>query len=42
MTNKDRVAQEEKRKRENKEKLWFQNSVNDSIFFKITGVVTSK
>jgi hypothetical protein len=42
MTNQQRTSQETQRKRENKEKLWIQNSVDDLIFPKITGVVTSK
>jgi hypothetical protein len=42
MTNQQRTTQATQRNRENKEKLWIQNSVDDSIFSKITGVVTSK
>jgi hypothetical protein len=42
MTNQQRNTQAEQRKRENKAKFWIQNSVDDSIFSKITGVVTSK
>jgi hypothetical protein len=42
MTNQKRTAQETQRNRENKAKLWIHNSVDDSIFSKITGVVTSK
>jgi len=42
MNNPERIAQAEQRKRENKAKFWIQNSVDDSIFSKITGVVTSK
>ena len=42
MTNSQIIAQETYRNKENKEKLWIQNSVDDSIFSKITGVVTSK
>jgi hypothetical protein len=42
MTNQQRTAQATQRNKENKEKLWIQNSVDDSIFSKITGVVTSK
>jgi hypothetical protein len=30
------------RNRENKDKFWIQNSVDDSIFSKITGTATSK
>jgi hypothetical protein len=42
MNNQERTAQAEPRKRENKAKFWIQNSMDDSIFSKITGVVTSK
>jgi hypothetical protein len=42
MTNQQRTAQATQRNRENKAKLWIQNSVDDSIFSKITSVVTSK
>jgi hypothetical protein len=42
MNNQQRNAQAEQRKRENKAKFWIQNSMDDSIFSKITGVVTSK
>jgi hypothetical protein len=42
MTNQQRTAQATQRNKENKEKLWIQNSVDDSIFSKITGIVTSK
>jgi hypothetical protein len=42
MTNQHRTNQATQRNRENKEKLWIKNSVDDSIFQKITGVVTSK
>ena len=42
MTNQQRTAQETQRNKENKEKLWIQNSMDDSIFSKITGFVTSK
>jgi len=42
MNNEERVVQEEQRKRENKAKLWIQNSLDDSILSKIPGVVTSK
>jgi hypothetical protein len=42
MTDHQRNAQAEQRKRENKAMFWIQNSVDDSIFSKITGVVTSK
>jgi hypothetical protein len=31
MTNQERNAQETQRNKENKEKLWIQNSVDDSI-----------
>jgi hypothetical protein len=42
MTNDQRIAQETLRTKENKAKFWIQNSVDDSIFSKITGVGTSK
>jgi len=42
MTNQQRTAHATHRNRENKTKLWIQNSMDDSIFSKITGVVTSK
>jgi hypothetical protein len=42
MTNQQKIAQETQRNRENKAKFWIQNSVDDSIFSKITGVSTSK
>ena len=42
MTNQQRTAQGTQRNKENKEKLWIQNSVDDLIFSKITGIVTSK
>ena len=42
MTNQQRIAQATQRNKENKAKLWIQNLVDDSIFSKITGVVTSK
>jgi hypothetical protein len=42
MTDQQRNAQEKRRKRENKANLLIQNSVNDLIFSKITGVFTSK
>ena len=42
MTNQQKVAQATQRNREDKTKFWLQNSVDDSIFSKIIGVVTSK
>jgi hypothetical protein len=42
MNNHERVAQAKQWKRENKVKLWIQNSIDDSLFKKITSVVTSK
>jgi hypothetical protein len=42
MTNQQRIAQATQRNRENKAKLWIQNSVDDLIFSKITGIGTSK
>jgi hypothetical protein len=42
MTNPQRIAQAMQRNRENKDKFWIQNSVDDSIFSKITGASTSK
>jgi hypothetical protein len=42
MTNPQRIAQATLRNKKNKEKLWIQNSVDDSIFSKITGDGTSK
>ena len=42
VTNQQRIAQETLRNRENKAKFWIQNSVDDSIFSKITGASTSK
>jgi hypothetical protein len=42
MTNQQRTTRETQRNKENKEKLWIQNSVDDSIFQKIIGIVTSK
>jgi predicted GNAT family N-acyltransferase len=42
MTNQHRTAQETQRNLVNKAKFWIQNSVDDSIFSKIIGVVTSK
>ena len=39
MTNQQRSAQETQRNKENKEKFRIQNSVDDSIFLKITGTV---
>jgi hypothetical protein len=42
MTNQQRIAQATQRNRENKAKFWIQNSVDDSIFSKITGAGTSK
>jgi hypothetical protein len=42
MTNQHRTTQETQRNRENKEKFWIQNSVDDSIFSKIVGIFTSK
>jgi hypothetical protein len=42
MTNQQRVSQATQRNRENKAKFWIQNLVDDSIFSKITGDVTSK
>ena len=42
MNNQQRTSQEEKRKRENKDKFWIWNSVDDLIFSKITSDVTSK
>jgi hypothetical protein len=42
MTNQQRTAQATQRNRENKAKFWIQNSVDDSIFSKITGAGTSK
>jgi hypothetical protein len=42
MTNAQRIAQATLRTKENKAKFWIQNSVDDSIFSKITGTGTSK
>jgi len=42
MTNQQRNALATQRNRENKAKFWIQNSMDDSIFSKITGDVTSK
>lgn len=42
MNNAQRNAAAEQRKKENREKCWIQNSVDDSIFSKITGATTSK
>jgi hypothetical protein len=42
MTNQQKIAQATQRNRENKAKFWIQNSVDDSIFSKITGAGTSK
>jgi hypothetical protein len=42
MTNLQRIAQATQRNKENKAKFWIQNSVDDSIFSKITGASTSK
>jgi hypothetical protein len=42
MTNLQRIAQATQRNKENKAKFWIQNSVDDSIFSKITGTSTSK
>ena len=42
MTNQQKIAQATQRNRENKAKFWIQNSVDDSIFSKITGTSTSK
>jgi hypothetical protein len=42
MTNQQRTAQATRRNKENKEKFWILNSLDDSIFSKITGIVTSK
>jgi hypothetical protein len=42
MTNQQITAQATQRNIENKAKFWIQNSVDDSIFSKIIGVVTSK
>jgi hypothetical protein len=42
MTNAQRIAQATLRTKENKAKFWIQNSVDDSIFSKITGAGTSK
>ena len=42
MTNPQRIAQATQRNKENKAKFWIQNSVDDSIFSKITGASTSK
>jgi hypothetical protein len=42
MTNQQKIAQLTQRNRENKAKFWIQNSVDDSIFSKITGASTSK
>jgi hypothetical protein len=42
MTNQQKIAQATQRNRENKDKFWIQNSVDDSIFSKITGAGTSK
>jgi hypothetical protein len=41
MTNVKRIAQATLRTKENKAKFWIQNSVDDSIFLKITGAGTS-
>ena len=40
--NQQRTAQATQRNRESKDKFWIQNSVDDSIFSKITGAGTSK
>ena len=42
MSNTQINAQATQRNRENKAKFWIQNSVDDSIFSKITGTGTSK
>jgi hypothetical protein len=42
MTNQQKIVQATQRNRENKAKLWIQNSVDDSIFSKITSASTSK
>jgi hypothetical protein len=42
MTNQQKIAQAMQRNRENKAKFCIQNSVDDSIFSKITGIGTSK
>ena len=42
MTNQQKIAQAMQINRENKAKFWIQNSVDDSIFSKITGANTSK
>jgi hypothetical protein len=42
MKNPQRIAQATQRNEENKAKFWIQNSVDDSIFSKITGASTSK
>jgi hypothetical protein len=42
MTNQQKIAQATQRNRENKAKFWIQNSLDDSIFSKITSVGTSK
>jgi len=42
MSDPQRNAQATQRNRENKDEFWIQNSVDDSIFSKITGIGTSK
>jgi hypothetical protein len=42
MSNLQKIAQATQRNIENKAKFWIQNSVDDSIFSKITGAGTSK
>jgi hypothetical protein len=42
MTNLQKIAQATLRNKENKAKFWIQNSVDDTIFSKITGTGTSK
>ena len=42
MTNQQKIAQATQRNRENKAKFWIQNSVDDSIFSKISGAGTLK
>jgi hypothetical protein len=42
VTNQQKISQATQRNRENKDKFWIQNSVDNSIFSKITGAGTSK
>ena len=42
MTNQQKIVEATQINRENKAKFWIQNSVDDSIFSKITGASTPK